>query len=260
MLCRADLGLAVAGLGGLTMVPGLSASGAASPWPSAWRGRWASCSVVQPHLGDGVSQLQAYAAYGDTPASMLWGMLTHPVDLFEQVFSRPNFQLLVYLFAPVLFLPFLSPRYLLPVVPLQVLYLAGDVIDGHPVRAAVRGHHRLHLPGHPTRAEPARAHERREGHHRPPGADHHGRGRRLVLRALRAQLDLRAAVGLGWPGRRRRRPLEAAESPSNRDERRCARRTSMLVQLAERASSTTSIWARAIVPTPTPWRRRGVWT
>jgi hypothetical protein len=27
----------------------------------------------------------------------------------------------------VLFLPFLSPRYLLPVIPLQVLYLAGDV-------------------------------------------------------------------------------------------------------------------------------------
>ncbi len=43
------------------------------------------------------------------------------------MFSRPNFALLVYLFAPVLFLPFLSPRYLLPVVPLQVLYLAGDV-------------------------------------------------------------------------------------------------------------------------------------
>jgi len=83
--------------------------------------------IVQPHLGDGVSQLQAYAAFGDSPGSILWGMLTHPVDLFTQVFSRPNFALLVYLFAPVLFLPFLSPRYLLPVVPLQVLYLAGDV-------------------------------------------------------------------------------------------------------------------------------------
>ena len=34
--------------------------------------------------------------------------VTHPVDLFTQVFSRPNFALLVYLFAPVLFLPLMA--------------------------------------------------------------------------------------------------------------------------------------------------------
>ena len=76
-----------------------------------------------------MSQLGAYAAYGTTPASIAWGMLTHPLQVLSEVFSRQNFTLLVYLFAPVLFLPFLSPRYLLPVVPLQVLYLAGDVSD-----------------------------------------------------------------------------------------------------------------------------------
>lgn len=126
MLCRADLGLAIAGLGVLIMVQGHRRRGAiALVGGLAWA--LGFLFIVQPHLGDSVSQLQAYAAYGDTPGSILWGMLTHPVDLFTQVFSRPNFALLVYLFAPVLFLPFLSPRYLLPVVPLQVLYLAGDV-------------------------------------------------------------------------------------------------------------------------------------
>jgi uncharacterized membrane protein len=126
MLCRADLGLAVAGLGVLAMTQGYRKRGGVTlvigvAWTLGF------LLVVQPHIGTGVSQMQAYAAFGDTPASVVWGMLTHPFELFEQVFSRANFQLLVYLFAPVLFLPFLSPRYLLPVLPLQVLYLAGDV-------------------------------------------------------------------------------------------------------------------------------------
>jgi uncharacterized membrane protein len=126
MLCRADLGLAVAGLGVLIMVQGHRKRGAIALVAGLM---WALGFLlfVQPHLGDSVSQLDAYSAFGDTPGSILWGMITNPVELLSQVFSRPNFALLVYLFAPVLFLPFLSPRYLMPVVPLQVLYLAGDV-------------------------------------------------------------------------------------------------------------------------------------
>ena len=129
MLCRADLGLAVAGLGVLLMTQGHRKRGSITLVVGvAWT--LGFLFVIQPHLGVGVSQLSAYAAYGDTPASVAWGMLTHPVTVFEHVFSRANFQLLVFLFAPVLFLPFLSPRYLLPVIPLQVLYLAGDVSTG----------------------------------------------------------------------------------------------------------------------------------
>src|SRR5207342_34065 len=84
--------------------------------------------LLQPHIGhNGVTQLAAYSSYGNTPLSVAWGMVAHPFDTLGNVLSRENFQLLVYLFAPVLFLPFLSPRYLLPVLPLLVLYLAGDV-------------------------------------------------------------------------------------------------------------------------------------
>ena len=126
MLCRADLGLAVAGLGALLMVQGYRrrggiALGVGLVWALGF------LLLVQPHIGNGVSQLGAYAAYGDTSASIAWGMVTHPFDVLGQVFSRENFALLVYLFAPVLFLPFLSPRYLLPVLPLQMVYLAGQV-------------------------------------------------------------------------------------------------------------------------------------
>lgn len=126
MLCRADLGLAVAGLGVLVMVQGYRRRGGlALAVGLAWA--FGFLVVVQPHLGSGVSQLGAYSAYGTTPWTVVWGMVSDPIGLLTNVVSRENFQLLVYLFAPVLFLPFLSPRYLLPVVPLQILYLAGDV-------------------------------------------------------------------------------------------------------------------------------------
>jgi hypothetical protein len=127
MLCRADLGLAVAGLGVLLMVQGHRQRGAITAvigtvWALGF------LFVVQPHIGHaGVTQLEAYTAYGHSPVSVAWGMVSDPARLWSNVFSRDNFRLIVYLFAPVLFLPFLSPRYLLPVVPLELVYLAGNV-------------------------------------------------------------------------------------------------------------------------------------
>jgi uncharacterized membrane protein len=127
MLCRADLGLAVAGLGVLLMVQGDRRRGAITAFLGlAWG--LGFLFLLQPHIGHhGVTQLSAYSAYGRTPLTVVGGMLSHPVTLWTNVFNRENFQLLVYLFAPVLFLPFLSPRYLLPVVPLELVYLAGNV-------------------------------------------------------------------------------------------------------------------------------------
>jgi len=127
VLCRADLGLAIAGLGVLLMVQGHRRRGAVTAIAGA---AWALgfLFLLQPHIGhDGVTQLAAYSTYGRTPLSVAWGMVAHPLETLGNVSSRENFQLMVYLFAPVLFLPFLSPRYLLPVVPLQLVYLAGDV-------------------------------------------------------------------------------------------------------------------------------------
>ena len=89
MLCRADLGLAVAGLGVLIMVQGYRRRGAITLVVGlVWA--FGFLLVVQPHLGDSVSQLQAYAAFGDTPGSILWGMLTHPVELFTQASPGPT--------------------------------------------------------------------------------------------------------------------------------------------------------------------------
>ena len=210
--------------------------------------------VVQPHLGDrrlaagGLRGVRGHARLDPLGDAHPSGRALH-----RRVLADPNFALLVYLFAPVLFLPFLSPRYLLPVVPLQVLYLAGDVTMATAVRPAVGGDHRVHLPVHAERAEPTRSQERGEGQHRPTGAHHHGRGRDLVLRPVRAELDLRAAVGLGRPGRGRRRPhrrdpLASSATPGCGPRRRC------WCSWPTGPSCTTSTWAR---PDEAAARRRG---
>jgi uncharacterized membrane protein len=127
VLFRADLGLAIAGLGVLLMVQGFRRRGAITAiLGTAWTVGflvWA-----QPHIGHaGVSQLAAYSAYGHSVAGVAWGLISHAGTTFSNVLSQSNFRLLVFLFAPVMFLPFLAPRYLLPVVPLELAYLAGNV-------------------------------------------------------------------------------------------------------------------------------------
>lgn len=124
---RADLGLAVAGLGGLLMVEGHRRKGLLTLLLGAgWT--LVAATWIQPAFGDGhFAHVAAFAAFGDTPASIAWGMITHPLDVLGRLFSEQNFNLLVTLLAPVVFLPILAPRYLLPVVPLQCLYLVADV-------------------------------------------------------------------------------------------------------------------------------------
>ena len=214
MLCRADLGLAVAGLGVLLMVQGHRRRGAvAAVAGTAWC--FGFLFLLQPHIGhNGVTQLAAYSSYGNTPLSVAWGMVAHPFDTLGNVLSRENFQLMVYLFAPVLFLPFLSPRYLLPVVPLQVLYLAGDVSRNTrygPQAIAITAFIFLATPMGLARLGR-------------PSVERVNVDRRVlitllaasfsVLRAPGAELVLRATVELGEPRCGRRGPLDVRESIS----------------------------------------------
>jgi uncharacterized membrane protein len=129
VLARADLGLAIAGLGALLMVegrrrPGLITLAAGGGWTLL-------CFLaVQPLFGDGgFPHVDAFGAYGDAPLSVVWGMVTQPGEVLQDLFSERNFNLLVTLFAPVLFLPLLAPRYLIPVLPLQALFMVADVAD-----------------------------------------------------------------------------------------------------------------------------------
>lgn len=127
VLCRADLGLAVAGLGGLAWVNGHRREGQrlllAGVGYTALMGL-----VVQPLLGDGsAAHLSAFAAYGDSVPGVISTMLTNPLRVLGDLTRESGLQLVVTLLAPVLFLPLLAPRYLLPVLPLQAIYLVADV-------------------------------------------------------------------------------------------------------------------------------------
>ncbi len=127
VLSRADLGLALAGLGALLAVegkrrPGLVTMGVGSAWTVV-------CTfVVQPRYGAGSSaHITAFTAFGDTPGAVVGGLLTHPSAVIQQLVREQNFNLAVTLLAPLVFLPVLVPRYLLPVLPLQFLYLVADI-------------------------------------------------------------------------------------------------------------------------------------
>jgi hypothetical protein len=58
----------------------------------------------------------AFAAYGDGPVSILWGMITSPIQVLGDFFAEENYRKLILLFAPWLFLPVLRLRFQLPLV------------------------------------------------------------------------------------------------------------------------------------------------
>lgn len=136
LCCRADLGLAIAGLGVLLLIErrrrvGLIALGVGFGWFII------AMYGLQRGLSDGSYPFLApYAEFGDTPLGALGGIFSHPVRFAQLVGTQANFQILVTLLAPVLFLPLTAPRYLMPAVPLYVLYMGADVPAGRLREAA----------------------------------------------------------------------------------------------------------------------------
>jgi uncharacterized membrane protein len=131
LAARADLGLAIAGLGAFWRLEGQRKAGYATATVGLG---WFIVAVllIQPaYAGGDFPHVEAFSAYGgDNPFSILWGVITSPVRFVQEVFSQANFQTVVTLLAPVLFLPVAAPRYLLPAVPLFCLYLVADVPSG----------------------------------------------------------------------------------------------------------------------------------
>ncbi|MGI9595907.1 MAG: DUF2079 domain-containing protein [Acidimicrobiales bacterium] len=128
LACRADLGLAVA-LWGFVLLgdgerrAGLWTLGVGSIWSLAL------LLVGQPLLsqaGGGTST----GYNGQSLGEVVLGSLRNPLDSLQSVVAQENLALIVALLAPVIFLPLLSLRYLLPALPLAGLYLlAGTSAD-----------------------------------------------------------------------------------------------------------------------------------
>ena len=132
VLARADLALAVAGMGVLLFTEGRRRIGLATVLVSLGWFLFAVL-VIEPRLAaEGVAHVEFFGDYGDTPLGVLGGIITNPIQFLTDVFTRTNFEYLVGLFAPLLFLPLVAPRYFLPMVPLQMLYLASTAMDESP--------------------------------------------------------------------------------------------------------------------------------
>lgn len=125
LACRADLGLAV-GLWGFVLLgdgerrAGLWTLGVGLVWSLGL------LLVVQPLVGEAVVTGGQYGAYGDSLGEVVLNGLRNPLELLQDLTSRPNVLLVVSLLAPMLFLPLLSIRHLLPAVPLTGLFLIAE--------------------------------------------------------------------------------------------------------------------------------------
>ena len=134
LLSRADYGLVVAGLGAFLVFrgerrPGWTAIGVGLGWMLL------ALFVIQPYYADGAFvHADAFAEYGTSPLGALGGMLARPFTVVGAIFTEANFRILVMLLAPVFFLPFVAPRYLVPVLPLEALYLVSNVAEGRVAR------------------------------------------------------------------------------------------------------------------------------
>ena len=127
LLSRADLGLVVAAYGLLVVIEGRKRLG----WLLALVGfAWLLLVVwvIQPSLAGGqYLYAQFFAEYGRAnPWSVFWGMITHPGDFLQDLLTQQNFAAVVALLAPLVFLPLVAYRYLLPVAPVYLLYLTAD--------------------------------------------------------------------------------------------------------------------------------------
>lgn len=129
LCCRADLGLVALGLGILLVLERRRRVGTiAGLLGLGWF--LIAMYAVQPAFGDGYAFLEPYFAFGETPMRALFGIIRHPIEFAGLVFEQLNFLKIVSLLAPVLFLPLTAPRYLMPAVPLYVLYIGADVEEG----------------------------------------------------------------------------------------------------------------------------------
>jgi uncharacterized membrane protein len=83
--------------------------------------------AIQAPLGNGLVSPDAFTSYGDSGLEVLLQMLRNPFRPLGDLLVDENVQVLVWILAPLLFLPVLAFRKLAPALPLQVLYLIADV-------------------------------------------------------------------------------------------------------------------------------------
>lgn len=133
VLLHAELGLAVAAFGVVLALDGARRAGVVTAVTALG---WTAVAVllIGPAVADGeVVATRWMAAWGSGPGDIAVAMLTSPGRVVRELLAEPNLVLVLGLLAPLVFLPVLAPRYLLPAVPLQALYLLSDRPSAHTI-------------------------------------------------------------------------------------------------------------------------------
>ncbi len=127
LIWSAELGLVIAGIGLLVAILGDRGAGVLIIiFGLAWA--IIAVLVLEPRFGStGFIAPGAFRAYGSNAFSIAGGMLIHPNKVLGDLFEEDNVRLIIGLLAPLLFLPVLAPRFLIPAMGLTALFLVADV-------------------------------------------------------------------------------------------------------------------------------------
>jgi uncharacterized membrane protein len=130
LACRADLGLAI-GLWGLVLIGDGQRRHGVWTLGACWTYALGLLLVAQPLAGpSGVGRNTGYD--GRWLGDLVLDSLRNPLTSIESIVSQESLALLVALLAPVIFLPLLSLRHVLPALPLIGLYLLSGPVEEAP--------------------------------------------------------------------------------------------------------------------------------
>jgi hypothetical protein len=122
----AELGLVVAMLGIILVLEGERRAGTVTGLLGlAWT--VGSVLFVQHRLGSGFVDVGAFDSYGDSGLEVLIEMLRNPFRPLADLVAQENLEVVVWILAPLLFVPLVSVRKLVPALPLQAMYFIADV-------------------------------------------------------------------------------------------------------------------------------------
>ncbi|MCU1447924.1 MAG: hypothetical protein JWP02_94 [Acidimicrobiales bacterium] len=132
LLCKEDFTIVVASLGLFLLVerlriPGLvtlAVGGAAFLFDTR---------ILQPHFAGGFVQTAFLSQYGKTLGAIAGTMATDPGRVLGDLLTHQNLNFAIAILAPLLFLPLLAPRYLIPALPMQLLYLVSERSAAHGI-------------------------------------------------------------------------------------------------------------------------------
>lgn len=138
LMCREDISIPVILLGA---VVALSISWKAGAATTAGGLAWflIATRFIQPNFAGDFVHIDFLAAYGDSTADVLATFVTDPGRVLTDLMTREHSNYLVAMLVPVAALPLLALRWVVPAVPLVVLYLlssrpqAGDVLHQYTV-------------------------------------------------------------------------------------------------------------------------------